>query len=407
MIIPPARRTESVREYYFSRKLKEIAALNRERQAAGQPAIINLGIGAPDGMPPAPAIETLVETARKSDVHAYQSYVGLDQLREAFAGWYRRYYDVELDPSCEIQPLVGSKEGILLISLAFLNAGDGVLVPDPGYPTYTSASRLVEARILTYDLLEKNGWQPDFEALERMDLSGVKILWVNYPHMPTGASATPELYRKIVDFALRHRLLVVNDNPYSFILNDRPLSILATPGAKECCLELNSLSKAHNMSGWRIGMVAGQRDLVAQVLKVKSQMDSGMFKPLQLAAVEALSQGPDWFRDLNAEYARRRRLAGEIFDTIGARYDTASTGLFLWGRIDAGNPFAALTPDTGASLGERVSDTILYRSGVFITPGFIFGENGKDYVRISLCAKPEVLVHAKCLIESILNNNPS
>ena len=387
MIIPPARRTESVREYYFSRKLKEIAALNRERQAAGQPAIINLGIGAPDGMPPAPAIETLVETARKSDVHAYQSYVGLDQLREAFAGWYRRYYDVELDPSCEIQPLVGSKEGILLISLAFLNAGDGVLVPDPGYPTYTSASRLVEARILTYDLLEKNGWQPDFKALERMDLSGVKILWVNYPHMPTGASATPELYRKIVDFALRHRLLVVNDNPYSFILNDRPLSILATPGAKECCLELNSLSKAHNMSGWRIGMVAGQRDLVAQVLKVKSQMDSGMFKPLQLAAVEALSQGPDWFRDLNAEYARRRRLAGEIFDTIGARYDTASTGLFLWGRIDAGNPFAALTPDTGASLGERVSDTILYRSGVFITPGFIFGENGKDYVRISLCAK--------------------
>ncbi|MBQ1679527.1 MAG: aminotransferase class I/II-fold pyridoxal phosphate-dependent enzyme [Bacteroidales bacterium] len=407
MIIPPARRTESVREYYFSRKLKEIAALNRERQAAGQPAIINLGIGAPDGMPPAPAIETLVETARKSDVHAYQSYVGLDQLREAFAGWYRRYYDVELDPSCEIQPLVGSKEGILLISLAFLNAGDGVLVPDPGYPTYTSASRLVEARILTYDLLEKNGWQPDFEALERMDLTGVKILWVNYPHMPTGASATPELYRKIVDFALRHRLLVVNDNPYSFILNDRPLSILATPGAKECCLELNSLSKAHNMSGWRIGMVAGQRDLVAQVLKVKSQMDSGMFKPLQLAAVEALSQGPDWFRDLNAEYARRRRLAGEIFDTIGARYDTASTGLFLWGRIDAGNPFAALTPGTGASLGERVSDTILYRSGVFITPGFIFGENGKDYVRISLCAKPEVLVHAKCLIESILNNNPS
>ena len=407
MIIPPARRTESVREYYFSRKLKEIAALNRERQAAGQPAIINLGIGAPDGMPPAPAIETLVETARKSDVHAYQSYVGLDQLREAFAGWYRRYYDVELDPSCEIQPLVGSKEGILLISLAFLNAGDGVLVPDPGYPTYTSASRLVEARILTYDLLEKNGWQPDFKALERMDLSGVKILWVNYPHMPTGASATPELYRKIVDFALRHRLLVVNDNPYSFILNDRPLSILATPGAKECCLELNSLSKAHNMSGWRIGMVAGQRDLVAQVLKIKSQMDSGMFKPLQLAAVEALSQGPDWFRDLNAEYARRRRLAGEIFDAIGARYDTASTGLFLWGRIEADNLFAALTPGTGASLGERVSDTILYRSGVFITPGFIFGENGKDYVRISLCAKPEVLVHAKCLIESILNNNPS
>ena len=400
MIIPPARRTESVREYYFSRKQKEIAALNRERQAAGQPAIINLGIGAPDGMPPAPAIETLVETARKSDVHAYQSYVGLDQLREAFAGWYRRYYDVELDPSCEIQPLVGSKEGILLISLAFLNAGDGVLVPDPGYPTYTSASRLVEARILTYDLLEKNGWQPDFEALEQMDLTGVKILWVNYPHMPTGASATPELYRKIVDFALRHRLLVVNDNPYSFILNDRPLSILATPGAKECCLELNSLSKAHNMSGWRIGMVAGDRELVAQVLKVKSQMDSGMFKPLQLAAVEALAQGPEWFRELNAGYARRRALAGAIFDTLGVRYDPASSGLFLWGRVAPDNPFAALTPDPGKTPGERVSDTLLYRAGIFLTPGFIFGKNGENYIRISLCAKEEVLKKARQIIET-------
>ena len=400
MIIPPARRTESVREYYFSRKPKEIAALNRERQAAGQPAIINLGIGAPDGMPPAPAIETLVETARKSDVHAYQSYVGLDQLREAFAGWYRRYYDVELDPSCEIQPLVGSKEGILLISLAFLNAGDGVLVPDPGYPTYTSASRLVEARILTYDLLEKNGWQPDFEALEQMDLTGVKILWVNYPHMPTGASATPELYRKIVDFALRHRLLVVNDNPYSFILNDRPLSILATPGAKECCLELNSLSKAHNMSGWRIGMVAGDRELVAQVLKVKSQMDSGMFKPLQLAAVEALAQGPEWFRELNAGYARRRALAGAIFDTLGVRYDPASSGLFLWGRVAPDNPFAALTPDPGKTPGERVSDTLLYRAGIFLTPGFIFGKNGENYIRISLCAKEEVLKKARQIIET-------
>ena len=400
MIIPPARRTGSVQEYYFSRKLKEIAAINRNNAAIGLPPVINLGIGSPDGMPPAEAIHTLVETAQKTDSHAYQSYVGLDVLREAFAGWYRRYYGVTLDPSCEIQPLVGSKEGILLISLAFIDEGDGVLVPDPGYPTYTSASRLVEARILTYDLLEENGWQPDFDALEKMDLSGVKIFWVNYPHMPTGAAATPELYARIVDFAHRHKLLVVNDNPYSFILNDRPLSILATPGARECCLELNSLSKAHNMSGWRIGMVAGDRDLVAQVLKVKSQMDSGMFKPLQLAAVEALSQGPDWFRSLNAEYARRRTLAGEIFDTLGARFDPASSGLFLWGRIEADNPFAALTPDSGKSLGERVSDTLLYRTGLFITPGFIFGKNGADYVRISLCARPEVLKHAKELIKT-------
>ena len=404
MIIPPAHRTESVQEYYFSRKLKEIAAINRQNAAEGRPAVVNLGIGAPDGMPPAAAIDTLVATAQKSDSHAYQSYVGLDALREAFAAWYARYYGVTLDPAGEIQPLVGSKEGILLTALAFLNAGDGVLVPDPGYPTYTSASRMTEARIVTYDLCADNGWQPDFDALERMDLSGVKLMWVNYPHMPTGASATPELYARIVDFALRHRILVVNDNPYSFILNDRPLSILATPRARECCLELNSLSKAHNMSGWRIGMIAGDRELVAQVLKVKSQMDSGMFKPLQLAAVEALRQGPEWFQALNAGYARRKVLAGRIFDTIGAQYDASSSGLFLWGRVAADNPYAALTPaDGGKSLGERVSDTILYRSGVFITPGFIFGHNGEDYIRISLCAKENVLEKAQQLVAGIIN----
>ena len=403
MIIQPARRTESVQEYYFSRKLKEIAAINRRNAAAGLPPVINLGIGAPDGMPPASAIDTLVTSAQKPDSHAYQSYVGLDVLREAFADWYTRYYGVTLDPACDIQPLVGSKEGILLTALAFLNPGDGVLVPDPGYPTYTSASLLTEARIVRYDLLEENGWQPDFAALERMDLSGVKLMWVNYPHMPTGASATPELYARIVDFALRHRILVINDNPYSFILNDHPLSILATPRARECCLELNSLSKAHNMSGWRLGMIAGDPELVAQVLKVKSQMDSGMFKPLQLAAVEALRQGPAWFRALNDGYARRKVLAGKIFDTIGAHYDPASSGLFLWGRVSADNPFAALTPADGAkSLGERVSDTILYRSGVFITPGFIFGRNGENYIRISLCAKEEVLEKAQRLTAGII-----
>ncbi|MCR5571667.1 MAG: aminotransferase class I/II-fold pyridoxal phosphate-dependent enzyme [Bacteroidales bacterium] len=402
MIIPPARRTAQVQEYYFSRKLKEIASINRENSAAGRPAVINLGIGAPDGMPPAAAVRTLAETASRPDVHAYQSYVGIEALREAFAGWYRRYYGVALDPSGEIQPLVGSKEGILLTALAFLDEGDGVLVPDPGYPTYTSASLLTGARILRYDLREENAWQPDFEALERTDLSGVKLMWVNYPHMPTGAPATPELYRRIVDFARRHRILVVNDNPYSFILNDRPLSILATPGARECCLELNSLSKAHNMSGWRIGMIAGDREMIAQVLKVKSQMDSGMFKPLQLAAVEALAQGPDWFRDLNAVYARRKVAAGAIFDRLGVRYDAGSAGLFLWGRVAPDNPYAALTPADGKSLGERVSDTVLYRSGVFLTPGFIFGRNGEDYVRISLCAREEVLEQALRRIDGIL-----
>ena len=400
MIIQPAKRTEAVQEYYFSRKLKEIAAINRRNAEAGLPPVINLGIGAPDGMPPEAAIRTLTESARRSDVHAYQSYVGLDALREAFAAWYSRYYGISLDPACEIQPLVGSKEGILLIALAFLDPGDGVLVPDPGYPTYTSASRLAEARILTYDLREERHWQPDFEALERSDLSGVKLMWVNYPHMPTGASATPEGMARIVDFARRHGILVVNDNPYSFILNDHPRSILSVPGARACCLELNSLSKAHNMSGWRIGMVAGDRELVAQVLKVKSQMDSGMFKPLQLAAVEALAQGPEWFRELNAGYARRRALAGAIFDTLGVRYDPASSGLFLWGRVAADNPFAALTPDPGKTPGERVSDTLLYRAGIFLTPGFIFGKNGENYIRISLCAKEEVLKKARQIIET-------
>lgn len=400
MIIQPAKRTEAVQEYYFSRKLKEIAAINRRNAEAGLPPVINLGIGAPDGMPPEAAIRTLTESARRSDVHAYQSYVGLDALREAFAAWYSRYYGVSLDPACEIQPLVGSKEGILLIALAFLDPGDGVLVPDPGYPTYTSASRLAEARILTYDLREERHWQPDFKALERSDLSGVKLMWVNYPHMPTGASATPEGMARIVDFARRHGILVVNDNPYSFILNDHPLSILSVPGARACCLELNSLSKAHNMSGWRIGMVAGDRELVAQVLKVKSQMDSGMFKPLQLAAVKALAQGPEWFRELNAGYARRRALAGAIFDTLGVRYDPASSGLFLWGRVAADNPFAALTPDPGKTPGERVSDTLLYRAGIFLTPGFIFGKNGENYIRISLCAKEEVLKKARQIIET-------
>lgn len=365
--------------------------MNAERDAAGEERIINLGIGAPDGMPPAAAIEALKESASQPGNHAYQSYIGIPQLRKAFAEWYARYYGVALDPAKEIQPLVGSKEGILLISLAFLNPGDKVLVPDPGYPTYSSATALTEAKLVPYDLKADNGWQPDFDALEKMDLSGVKIMWTNYPNMPTGAPATMELYERLADFGRRHGILICNDNPYSFILNDRPLSILAVPGAKECCLELNSLSKAHNMSGWRIGMVAADAEIISQILKVKSQMDSGMFKPLQMAAVSALSQGPEWFRSLNEEYRRRRVLAGRIFDIIGAEYDHDSSGMFLWGRISSGNRFLNASAGPEVSLGEQVSDRILYGAGVFITPGFIFGRNGRDYIRISLCAKPEVL----------------
>ena len=397
MIIKPARRTESVQEYYFSRKLKEIAQMNAARKAAGEVPVINLGIGSPDGMPPMDAVKALCEGAVQAGNHAYQSYVGLPELRMAFAHWYRRWYGVELDASSEIQPLVGSKEGILLISLAFLDKGDKVLVPDPGYPTYSSASRLAEAEILTYDLKEDNGWKPDFEALEKMDLSGVKIMWTNYPNMPTGASATEELYAELVAFGRRHGILICNDNPYSFILNDNPMSILSQPGAKDCCLELNSLSKAHNMAGWRIGMVAADAEVISQILKVKSQMDSGMFKPLQLAAVKALEQGSDWFAELNDEYRRRRVLAGEIFDMLGVTYDHSSAGMFLWGRV-AQN----VQDDNGISAGQVLSDRILYEAGVFITPGFIFGKRGENYIRISLCAKPDTLREAAERIRRIL-----
>ena len=397
MIIKPARRTESVQEYYFSRKLKEIAQMNAARKAAGEVPVINLGIGSPDGMPPMDALEALCEGAVQAGNHAYQSYVGLPELRMAFAHWYRRWYGVELDASSEIQPLVGSKEGILLISLAFLDKGDKVLVPDPGYPTYSSASRLAEAEILTYDLKEDNGWKPDFEALEKMDLSGVKIMWTNYPNMPTGASATEELYAELVAFGRRHGILICNDNPYSFILNDNPMSILSQPGAKDCCLELNSLSKAHNMAGWRIGMVAADAEVISQILKVKSQMDSGMFKPLQLAAVKALEQGSDWFAELNDEYRRRRVLAGEIFDMLGVTYDHSSAGMFLWGRVPQN-----VQDDNGISAGQVLSDRILYEAGVFITPGFIFGKRGENYIRISLCAKPDTLREAAERIRRIL-----
>lgn len=390
MIISPANRTNSVSEYYFSKKLQEIELMNRQGAK-----VINLGIGAPDRMPPEEAILTLVKEAQQPGNHAYQSYKGIAELREGFAHWYKKYYRVDLNPATEIQPLAGSKEGILLLSLAFLNKGDKVLVPNPGYPTYSSASLLTEAEIISYDLREDQGWMPDFEALEKMDLSGVKMMWTNYPNMPTGAPATVELYTRLVEFGLKHGIMICNDNPYSFILNNDYLSILSVPRAKECCVELNSLSKAHNMSGWRIGMIAGEADVIANVLKVKSNMDSGMFRPLQLAAAKALAQDDAWYEQLNEEYRKRQVLAGEIFDLLDVTYDKNSRGMFLWGRIDK-----------CWKSGEELSDYILQKAKVFITPGFIFGSNGDRYVRISLCAKQEVLQEAAGRIRQCLNLTP-
>lgn len=402
MIIEPAHRTESVKEYFFSIKNREMAKLNVERAAKGLDPVINLGIGAPDGMPPASAIKALQASAELPDSHKYQSYSGLPALREAFASWYERYYGVKLDPASEIQPLMGSKEGILILFLTFINEGDKVLIPDPGYPTYTSAAKIVGADVIKYDLRPENNWWPDIEALEKTDLTGVKMMWTNYPGMPTGAKATPELYQKLVDFALRHNILLVNDNPYSFILNDNPVSMLAAEGAKECVVEMNSLSKAHNMSGWRVGMIAGDAAYIKEILKIKSQMDSGTFKPVQMAAIAALEQGPEWFEQLNAEYRRRRKAACELFDLIGAEYNPDSAGLFVWGKVDASNKFLVAGRDEDKTLGERLSNRFLYDAGVFITPGFIFGKNGENYIRASLCAKTEVLENAINKIKSIL-----
>ena len=391
MRITPADRLKLVSEYYFSRKLKEVAKMNADGMD-----VISLAIGSPDMPPSKETVDTLCENAHKPDAHGYQPTVGIPELRNAMAAFYKRWYGVELDPAKEIQPLIGSKEGILHVTLALVNPGEKVLVPNPGYPTYTSLSKILGCEIVNYDLLEDKGWQPDFDQLEAMDLSGVKIMWTNYPNMPTGGRATRELYEKIVNFARRHNIVVVNDNPYSFILNDSPLSILAQPGAMDCCLELNSLSKAHNMAGWRIGMVAAAPDVISEILKVKSQMDSGMFKPLQLAAVKALGQGPEWFTELNDEYRRRRVLAGEIFDMLGVTYDHSSAGMFLWGRVPQN-----IQDDNGISAGQVLSDRILYEAGVFITPGFIFGKNGEEYVRISLCATPETLRKAAERIRSL------
>ncbi len=387
MNIQPADRIASVSEYYFSRKGKEIARLNAEGKD-----IISLAIGSPDMPPSARTIERLCEVAHQDNAHGYQPTVGIPELREAMAGFYRRWYGVSLDPQTEIQPLIGSKEGILHVTLALCNPGDRVLVPNPGYPTYTSLNRILGTGIVNYDLLEENGWQPDFDQLEAMDLSGVKIMWTNYPHMPTGGRATPELYRRIVDFARRHNIVVVNDNPYSFILNEgEHLSILQVPGAKECCIEFNSMSKSHNMPGWRVGMIATNATFIQWILRIKSNIDSGTFRAMQLAAVEAYNNSDEWHRQANVlTYKPRRRLAEQIMTRLGCRFDPQQTGMFLWGRI----------PDSYANV-EDLTEKVLHEARVFITPGFIFGTNGERYIRISLCAKDSLMQEALRRIEAV------
>lgn len=377
--IQPANRVDSIKEYYFSTKLKEVAAMN----AAGK-NVISLGIGSPDMPPSKETIDALCQSAQRSDTHGYQPYVGTPELRKAYAEWYSKWFGVQLDADKEVQPLIGSKEGILHISLAFLNPGDGVLVPNPGYPTYTSVSHLVGARIHSYDLDENNGWQPDFDALEKLDLSNVKLMWVNYPNMPTGANATKELLEKLVAFGKKHNIVIVNDNPYSFILNTNRLSILQVEGAKDICIELNSLSKSHNMPGWRMGMLASNAEFIGWVLKVKSNIDSGQFKPMQEAAVAALSNNEAWHIEMNIKlYKERRQLAESIMTALGCTFDPSQVGMFLWGKIPA---------DCEGS--EALADKVLYDANVFITPGFIFGSKGKRYVRISLCCNEKMLGEA-------------
>ena len=386
-MIQPAERLNNVQEYYFSRKLKEVARMNAEGKD-----IISLAIGSPD-MPPSPeTIEKLCEVAHDPDAHGYQPTSGTPELREAMAGYYKRWYGVDIDPRTEIQPIIGSKEGILHITLAFCNPGDKVLVPNPGYPTYTSLSKILGQEIVNYNLREDKGWQPDWEQLEKMDLNGVRLMWTNYPNMPTGGNAMMETYIKLVRFAKKHDIVVVNDNPYSFIINEHPISLLQVPGAKDCCIELNSMSKSHNMPGWRVGLCATNATFISWILKIKSNIDSGTFRGLQLAAAQAYHNSDEWHHTANFQtYKRRRDIAEEIMKTMGCTFDTSQVGMFLWGRI----------PDSYKDC-EELTERILHEARVFITPGFIFGSNGNRYVRISLCAKDEKMREALGRIRAAL-----
>ena len=383
-MIQTAKRLEAVEEYYFSRKLKEV----RQLIADGKP-VINMGIGSPDLTPDKTVIDAIQKAMLDDKAHEYQSYQGLPELRKGMANFYHKQFGVPLDFNTEILPLMGSKEGIMHISLAFLNEGDAVLIPNPGYPTYASVTQLVQAKAVTYDLVSENNWFPDFEALEKTDLSKVKLMWVSYPHMPTGANGSLEVFEKLIAFGKKHKILIVNDNPYSFVLNDNPISILQVDGAKDVALELNSLSKTFNMAGWRVGMVLGNATLLEAVLKVKSNMDSGMFYGIQKGAIEALKLGKDWFESQNEIYRKRRNLVFKLAEKLNCTFDKNSVGLFVWAKLPEGIPSS-----------EEFIDTILLEKYIFITPGTIFGSNGEGYIRFSLCVKEEKIQEA---IERITN----
>ena len=385
--VQPAERLSLVKEYYFSRKLKEVAHMNAEGKD-----VISLAIGSPDMPPSKKTIDTLCQVARQDSAHGYQPTCGTKELREAMARFYKRWYGVLLDPETEIQPLIGSKEGILHITLAFVNPGEKVLVPNPGYPTYTSLSKILGAKVVNYDLDEDNGWQPDFSRLEKMDLSDVKLMWTNYPNMPTGGMARMETYERLVAFAKKHNIVIVNDNPYSFILNDTPMSIMQVEGAKEYCIELNSMSKSHNMPGWRVGMCTSNPTFIQWILKIKSNIDSGTFRGIQLAAAAAYDNDDEWHHEANFNtYSRRRKYAEEIMDILGCQYDESQVGMFLWGRI----------PEEYENA-EQLTEKVLQEARVFITPGMIFGSNGSRYIRISLCAKEDKFEEAIKRIRQIV-----
>ncbi|MBS1667358.1 MAG: aminotransferase class I/II-fold pyridoxal phosphate-dependent enzyme [Bacteroidetes bacterium] len=387
-MIATSKRLEGIGEYYFSQKLREIDELNKQGKN-----IINLGIGSPD-LPPHPdVIKVLHEESSKTNVHAYQSYKGSPVLRKAIAVWYKQWYHVNLNSDTEILPLIGSKEGIMHICMTYLNEGDQVLVPNPGYPTYRSAVKLAGGELLEYLLTAENNWFPDFSELEKMDLSKVKMMWVNYPQMPTGQLPTKAFFEKLIAFAKKHSILIVHDNPYSFILNDSPMSLLSIEGAKEVVIELNSLSKSQNMAGWRIGMLLGDKQRIDEVLRFKSNMDSGMFLPVQLAAAKALSLGKDWYDSVNAVYKARRKKVFELLDLLGCDYSKEQVGMFMWAKV------ASPTPSTEGSkhplgFGGALSDEVLYNANVFITPGGIFGTAGNGYIRISLCSTEEKIAES-------------
>ena len=376
-MIQTAKRLNSVQEYYFSRKLREV----RQLIAEGKP-VINMGIGSPDLAPDNSVIEAMQKAMFDDKAHEYQSYQGLPELRKGIADFYQKQFNVDLDFNTEILPLMGSKEGIMHISLAFLNEGDEVLIPNPGYPTYASVTELVQAKAVYYDLVATNNWQPDFDALEKLDLSKVKLMWVSYPHMPTGANGTLELFEKLIAFGKKNNILIVNDNPYSFVLNENPISILQVEGSKDIALELNSLSKTYNMAGWRVGMVLGNATLLDAVLKVKSNMDSGMFYGIQKGAIEALKLGNEWFDKQNEIYTKRRNLIFKLAEKLNCVFDATTVGLFVWAKLPDG------------IMSEEFIDKVLIEKHIFITPGTIFGSNGEGYIRFSLCVTEEKIQQA-------------